>query len=269
MARSPFRAFPPGEPVVEDDVPSPENALAWRRRIAAQGAGSNVFDSFDADIARLVVTHGYWIVAVVAGLENMGVPVPGETVLIAAAIYAGATGNLDIGLVIAAATVGAIIGDNLGFWLGRHLGFRLLHRYGRFVGRTEGKIKLGQYLFLRHGGKVVFFGRFVTILRVLAALLAGANGMPWPRFLVANAAGAVVWAAVFGLGAYVLGSEIHHFKGPLGIAGAILAVLALGTGFVFLRRNEARLQAEAERALPGPLRRPGRSWGFPANRRAP
>ena len=217
-----------------------------------------MFHAFEAEIARLVAAHGYWIVAVVAGLENMGVPVPGETVLIAAAIYAGATGNLDIGLVVAAATVGAIVGDNLGFWLGRHLGFRLLRRYGRFVGLTDGKIKLGQYLFLRHGGKVVFIGRFVTVLRVLAALLAGANGMPWPRFLVANAAGAVVWAGAFGLGAYLLGSEIHHIKGPLGIAGAVLAVLAIGTGFVFLRRNEARLLAEAERALPGPLRRPGR-----------
>jgi membrane protein DedA with SNARE-associated domain len=106
-----------------------------------------------------------------------GLPLPGEAMLIAAAIYAGKSGGLDIAEVIAAAAAGAIVGDNIGYWIGREIGFRIHVRYGRYVGLTEQRIKLGQYLFMQHGGKIVFFGRFVALLRVLAALLAGVNRM--------------------------------------------------------------------------------------------
>src|SRR5207302_3105573 len=155
---------------------------------------------------------------------------------------AGTTHHLFIGLVIAAAACGAIIGDNLGFWVGREGGFRLLRRYGKYVKLDERKLKLGQYLFLRHGGKVVFFGRFVAVLRAWAAFLAGTNRMPWPRFLLFNALGGIVWATVYGLGGYFLGHNVHRLTGPVGTIGLVLAVLVIIAFLVFLRRNEHRLE---------------------------
>jgi len=215
-----------------------------------------VFSS--GDLHHLITTYGYAVVGVIVAIEGMGIPVPGETVLIAAAIYAERTHDLNIALVIATAAAGAIIGDNTGFWIGRELGYRLVFRFGRYVGLTEGRIKLGQYLFLRHGGKVVFGARFVAVLRAVAALLAGLNYMPWRRFVVFNAAGGTAWATIYGTGAYILGRETEHFAKPVGVALGLLALVAIVIGVVFLRRHEAQLQAEAERAMPGPLRSPGR-----------
>ena len=111
--------------------------------------------------------------AVVVALESMGVPVPGETTLVSAAIFAGTTHRLNIWLVIAAAALGAIAGDSVGYAIGRTLGHRFLINHGALLRMDARRIKLGQYLFKRHGGKVVFFGRFVALLRALAALLAG------------------------------------------------------------------------------------------------
>src|SRR3954464_5687956 len=136
------------------------------------------------DLHLLIATYGYWLILLTVGLESMGVPLPGETTLVAGAVYAGTTGRLDIELVLAAAAAGAVVGDNLGYWLGRRLGFPLMLRHGPRVGLTESRMKLGQYLFLRHGGKIVFFGRFVALLRTFAALLAGINHMAWPQFLL-------------------------------------------------------------------------------------
>ena len=127
---------------------------------------------------------------------------PGETALVTAAVYAGATHNLNIAMVILAAITGAIVGDNIGFLVGRQFGYRLLLRHGSLFRLTTARIKLGQFLFLRHGGKMVFFGRFIAVLRALAALLAGVNCMAWPRFLIFNAAGGIVWAGGYGTLAY-------------------------------------------------------------------
>jgi membrane protein DedA with SNARE-associated domain len=205
------------------------------------------------DLSGLIAMHGLWIVAVVIGLESMGLPLPGETVLVTASVYAGATGNLSLTGVIVAAVAGAVIGDSLGFWVGRSIGQRALVRHGPRIGITSEKIKLGRYLFLRHGGKVVFFGRFVAVLRVLAALLAGANHMSWPRFLLFNASGGLVWATVFACGAYFFGSRIEAVTGPIGFVLLVLAAAGLVWLIVLLRKHEARLLEEAERALPGPL----------------
>ncbi len=205
------------------------------------------------DLSHLLASYGYWVVLLFVAIESTGIPFPGETMLVAAAIYAGATHQLALPLVIAAAAGGAILGDNVGFWAGREGGYRLLRRYGRYVRLNARRLKLGQYLFLRHGGKVVFFGRFVAVLRAWAAFLAGTNRMPWRRFLLFNATGGIVWASLFGVGGYVLGDNIHRIVGPVGIAVVIVAVLLLLALLLYLRRNERRLEEEAEHALPGPL----------------
>jgi membrane protein DedA with SNARE-associated domain len=205
--------------------------------------------------ATLLMKYGSFAVAGVVCLESMGLPLPGEAILIAAAIYAGKTGGLNIAEVIAAASAGAIVGDNIGYWIGREIGFPVLVRYGRYIGLTEPRIKVGQYLFMQHGGKIVFFGRFVALLRVLAALLAGVNRMPWPRFFLANAAGAILWATLFGLGAYMLGENVEHLTRPAAIALGLTGLALLIAWALFLRAHEEELQAEAERALPGPLTR--------------
>ena len=136
----------------------------------------------------LITKFGYLAVAAIVGLESVGLPLPGEATLITAAVYAGTTQQLNIWLVIASAVAGAVVGDNVGFWLGRELGFRLLIRYGSHVGLNEGRIKVGQYLFQLHGGKIVLFGRFFPVLRIWAAVLAGVNQMAWPKFVLFNAA---------------------------------------------------------------------------------
>jgi membrane protein DedA with SNARE-associated domain len=126
-------------------------------------------------------------------------------------------------------------------------------RYGERIGMFEARIKLGQYLYLKHGAKVVFLGRFVALLRILAAFLAGVNRMPWRAFLIANASGGIIWAAVFGIGGYFFGKlllQLHHTLAPFVFALALAAFF--GCGYL-VRRNEARLTVLAERALPGPL----------------
>jgi membrane protein DedA with SNARE-associated domain len=203
----------------------------------------------------LITKFGYWAVAGIVGLESVGLPLPGEATLIAAAIYAGSTQRLNIWLVVTSASVGAILGDNLGYWLGRELGFRLLIRYGSYVGLTESRIKVGQYLFQLHGGKIVFFGRFVAVLRVWAAVLAGVNQMAWQKFLLFNASGAILWATLYGLGAYYLGHELENLTKPAAVFLGIAGILMLIAIMIFTSQNEAELTARAEAALPGPIMR--------------
>src|ERR671939_1202501 len=173
--------------------------------------------------------------------------------LLVAAVYAGTTHRLIIVGVIAAAAAGAILGDNLGFWVGREGGFRLLRRYGTYLRLDERKLKLGQYLFRQHGAKVVFFGRFVAVLRTWAAFLAGTNRMPWSRFLPYNAAGGIVWATIYGTGGHYLGKNVNRLAGPVGIATVIIAAIVIIIFLVVLKRNEKRLEEEAVRTIPGPV----------------
>jgi membrane protein DedA with SNARE-associated domain len=199
-------------------------------------------------LTNLIASQGYWIVAAVVALESMGIPMPGETTLVTAAIYAGTTHRLDIGLVITAAIAGAILGDNAGYWLGRELGYRLLVRYAPILRISAPRIRLGQYLFRRHGGKVVFFGRFVAVLRALAAPLAGINCMPWWRFLFFNAIGAIVWATAYGMAAYAAGEYVLTLKWRVGAAAGLLAAVAIVAGILFVRRHEVELQRKADEA---------------------
>jgi len=212
-----------------------------------------MFHVATADLQHFLSTYGYWAVFFFVAIESTGIPFPGETMLLIAAIDAGITHHLSILLVIVAAASGAILGDNIGFWVGREGGFRLLRRYGRYLHLNESRLKVGLYLFRKHGGKVVFFGRFVAVLRAWAAFLAGTNRMPWPRFLLFNALGGISWATIYGLGGYLLGDNVHRLTGPVGIIFIVLAVLIIIAFVVFVWRNERRLEEEAKKALPGPL----------------
>jgi membrane protein DedA with SNARE-associated domain len=207
-------------------------------------------------LAHLIETYGLVVVAGVIGLESIGLPFPGETVLIASAIFAGTEHHLNIVAVVLTAVGGAVVGQMIGYVIGREFGYWLLLRYGGYVRITESRIKLGEYLFLRHGRKIVFIARFIPFLRSLAGILAGANRMPWRQFLVANIVGACVWATFFGSAAYLLGREVERLAGSMVLILGIATAIVIGIGATFVRRHEAQLAAEAERALPGPLRWP-------------
>jgi membrane protein DedA with SNARE-associated domain len=164
--------------------------------------------------------------------------------VIAAALYAGSTHRLNIGLI---ALVAAIAGDNGGYWLGRHGGSRLVQCYGHWVRLDVRKLKVGRYLFARHGGKIVFFGRLITALRTYAAFFAGLNGMRRSRFLVVNASAGVLWAAACSLGAYTPGSAAIRVGAALTVGG--LAAAGLLTVVLALVMNRAVRRLE-ERAAP-------------------
>ena len=196
-------------------------------------------------------TYGYWaIFGLIAG-ESMGIALPGETALLAASIYAGRTHHLSIYMIILAAASGAVLGDNIGYAIGYFGGFKLLRRFGKFIGIDEPKLKLGRYLFLRYGGRIVFFGRFVAILRILAALLAGVNHMPWRKFLLYNALGGIVWATILGTAAYTLGKQIHKLSTSVSISLFILTTLFVIAYSLYLKSHMNKLEKKAEKEFPG------------------
>lgn len=197
-------------------------------------------------LQNLVLQYGYLAIFVVIGLESAGLPLPGEAALIAASAYAGATGHLHIALVIACAALGAIIGDNIGFWAGRRFGKMLLVKYGPYIHVSATRLKVGEYLFRQHGGKIVFYGRFVAFLRIFAAVLAGANNYGWRPFLIYNAAGGVVWASLVGIAAYMFGNAVHNITGPLGCAGLAIAIAAMVMLWRVARQHEKRLHLQME-----------------------
>src|SRR5260221_4129153 len=177
----------------------------------------NAMTFFDATLVQaLIANYGYAAVFVVVMLESSGFPVPGETVLVCASVYAGSRHGLSIGGIIAAAACGAILGDNVGFWVGRRFGRTLLLKHGHCIGISERELILGEFLFQRYGSSIVFFGRFVAFLRVYAALLAGANRLHPLQFTKYNASGGIVWATAFGIGGFCFGPELLPFPGPVG-----------------------------------------------------
>jgi membrane protein DedA with SNARE-associated domain len=203
------------------------------------------FESLDG----LLQQYGYGVIFLGVMLESIGLPLPGESLLIAAALYAGTTHHLDIYIMIPVAAAGAISGDQIGYFLGRWVGFRVLARWGHKIGLTDERLDLGRFLFRRYGGAVVFFGRFVAILRTFAAVLAGANRMPWHSFLLWNALGGIVWTSLYGFAAYFLGDVAKRISGPLGLVLAVIGAVALLSAFVFLKRNEHRLLAKARQEM--------------------
>jgi membrane protein DedA with SNARE-associated domain len=201
----------------------------------------------------LIHHYGYWAVFVLVALESLGIPLPGETILIAAGTYAGHTHNLNVWLIFLVAAAAAIIGDNIGYWIGDKGGYPLLRRYGRYIRVKEPEIKVGRYVFDRYGASVVFFGRFISILRTYAAFLAGTNKMRWRRFVVYNMAGGIIWAAIYSFGSYYLGDALKHASGTINWILAGVAVVAVFVTIMLVRRASKRLEILAEAAYPGPL----------------
>jgi membrane protein DedA with SNARE-associated domain len=207
-------------------------------------------------IAHLIHAYGLLVVAGTIGLEGIGFPVPGETALIVASVIAGTKHELNIVAVILTAAGASIVGRSVGYFIGRNFGYWLLLRYGRYVWINEARIKLGQYLFLRHGGKIIIVAQFIPLLRTIAGIMAGANRMPQPQFLLANLVGASVWATFFGVAAYALGRQVERLAGWGVVVLVIATVIVLIIAAIFVRGHEEQLEAEAERALPGPLQSP-------------
>ncbi|HET7146095.1 MAG TPA: DedA family protein [Gaiellaceae bacterium] len=189
--------------------------------------------------------HGLPLLFVVIMLESFGIPLPGETALIVFGVLAS-QGSYDIEVVIAVAAVAAIVGDNLGYWLLGRIGGRALFRRNRWLRRwSDAVLPRAERIMARHGGKTVFFGRFVAILRFTAAWVAGLGRMPWWRFLFWNAAGGVVWAAVVGLVAFYGGQAaadaIARYGVYAAVAVVVIAAIVLLAVHVGKRRLEERL----------------------------
>jgi membrane protein DedA with SNARE-associated domain len=173
-------------------------------------------------------------------LESFGLPVPGETALIACAVLAS-QGALSIGWVIGLAIAAAILGDNLGYWVARDGGLRLLSRYRWSQRYADRYLPFAERFFAKHGGKAVFFGRFVAVLRVTAAWTAGLSRMHWWRFLAWNAAGGVIWATGVGLIAYMLGEAAANAINTYGLYAAGGALMLAAIGFFIVKRLEKRI----------------------------
>jgi membrane protein DedA with SNARE-associated domain len=194
------------------------------------------------------LVHHYGLIALflIVMLESSGVPLPGETALVAAAIFAS-QGHLEIAEVIAVAAAAAIVGDNIGYWLGREGGRRLLDRFEFLHRHSAGGLEWAESFFKRHGAKTIFIARFVAILRVTAAWLAGISRMHWWTFFLWNAAGGICWALLVGLIAFYSGHAAADAIGKYGLyAGAAIVVLGAAAlvGVHFWRKRMLRAKAE-------------------------
>ncbi len=193
------------------------------------------------DVEHLVQVFGYPLLFVLVAGESSGLPIPGETSLIAGGVLAS-QGKLDIALVIPLAAAAAIVGDNIGYLIGRKGGRWVLERPGRFERQRQQVLATGEPFFERHGPKAVFFGRFVLGLRVWASWLAGATNMLWHQFALWNALGGICWATGVGLLAYFLGTRAGNAIETFGIFGLVALLVGVAGGLVMHRRHRQRQQ---------------------------
>src|SRR3954453_4578010 len=197
-------------------------------------------------MASLVSDYGLFLLFVLVAMESAGIPLPGETALVAAGVLA-ARGDMDVVAVIAVAATAAIVGDNIGYWAGRLGGRRLLQRWGPLERHASRVLPWSERFFERHGGKTIFLGRFVAVLRVTAAWVAGISKMHWWLFFLWNAAGGIVWAVTVGLVAYYAGHAAAAAISRYGlIAGVAIVVLLVVGAFVFRFVRRRMLRAESE-----------------------
>jgi membrane protein DedA with SNARE-associated domain len=203
-------------------------------------------------LTEFVATYGIWVVAAFIALESMSLPLPAEAALMAAAIFAARTHDLDIWHLIVIGTLAAIVGNVAGFWLGRQFGPRLLLRHGRRVGLTEQRIKIGQWLFARYGGRFVFTARFLPFLRNMAATLAGVNSMPQPKFYLVSSIAAAAWVICYGLATYWLSEAFMEIASPAATVLAIAAIMIVCAVPMLIVRYEEPLLAHIASEAPGP-----------------
>jgi membrane protein DedA with SNARE-associated domain len=198
-----------------------------------------------AFLEQALIDYGYVIVFSAIMIESMGVPFPGETTLLIASAYAASSGTLSIFGVIGAAAGGAMTGDSLGYWIGREGGRRLIRRYGKFVGLTDSRYERVQGYLKRHGGKAVFFGRFVSIARTWIAVLVGAHHLNYLKFLLYDILGAIVWATLYGSLGYVFGSNLPLLEKWVKRAGITLTICGVAfVVYLFYLRRKRRLAKE-------------------------
>lgn len=185
--------------------------------------------------------YGAIVIFVIIFFESTGLPLPGESLLIASGLLAG-RGELDIWTVFIAAWAGGVLGDNLGYVIGRTLGRPVIVRYGSKVGLTEPRFAAVERQFLKYGALVVLFARFFVVLRQLNGLVAGITGMHWLHFIVANAAGAALWAGLWSFAAYAFGTELEHYlhygRQAFFVVGIAAAIAAAAYGVHVMRRRK-------------------------------
>jgi membrane protein DedA with SNARE-associated domain len=189
-------------------------------------------------LEHLIQAYGVAAVMTMVALEALGAPLPGETLLIFAAVMAG-RGDMSLPALLFFAWVGSVVGDNVGYWIGRKLGRAAVSRYGARIGLTAARLEAVEAIFARYGAATVAFARFVNVLRQLNGIVAGTLGMAWPRFLMFNALGAALWVALWVLGAFYLAEHMSSImllarRGWI-VAGVLIAVLI---AFALLLRRQ-------------------------------
>jgi membrane protein DedA with SNARE-associated domain len=204
-----------------------------------------------AHLSALVAHYGYLATFVAITLASSGIPLPAGELLIAAAIYAAHTHRLLLSTLLVVGSAGAVLGGAGGYAIGRLLGATALERYGRFVGLDAAKVRLGRYLFLVHGGKIVFSLRFVALVGPFGGVLAGANRMAIGRFMIFNALGAVAWNIVFGAGGYLFGAMFEAVGRTADVAAVVITLALIGAAVLYIHRRGAELQAKADTLLGG------------------
>jgi len=205
-------------------------------------------------VEPILINYGYLAVAALVMIEDFGIPVPGETVLIAASLFAGA-GRLNVVLVGVIGTVAAIIGDNIGFAIGHFGGRTLALRFGKYVFLTEERLDKAESFFERHGGKIIVVARFIEGLRQANGIVAGTSGMHWKRFVVFNALGAALWAGVWVSLGYLAGNNITAIYTQITRYSlyVLIALIVLVAGFIVWRlwRRQRRRRKRAAQAAAG------------------
>ncbi len=196
-----------------------------------------------ASLQEVIGRWGYLVIFAAMLLENAGVPLPGETVTLLGG-YAAGSGQLNVLGVMGAAAGGAVLGDNIGYWVGRRLGWGLILKVGRWLGQSPAQLEKLREQFLRHAGKSVLLGRFVAVLRVVAGPMAGAVGMPYPKFLLSNLVGATLWATTMVSLAWLGGRWIPVERMVKGVVEFGLGALVLVALIVLLPRLLSRLEQQ-------------------------
>jgi membrane protein DedA with SNARE-associated domain len=211
--------------------------------LATSATHPGTLPGFLAAVGKYLTEYSYWAVALLVMVEDFGIPVPGETILIAAAVDAG-TGRLNIVLVGIIGFAAAVIGDNIGFAIGRYGGRALVARWGKYVFLTEERLGKTERFFEAHGGKIIVIARFLEGLRQANGIIAGISGMPWLRFVAFNALGAALWVGCWVSIGYFGGrhiTTIYDYASRYSLyALIVLAIAAVAWIALFVRKRRKR-----------------------------